>query len=191
MVSACFCVCGLFTPAAGAGIRSVPSLTARVVSHARAVNRRSVLLNGFGEVGSEPPSSDSASRTAGSLEPFINKQETLWFFTVPSSWQTAWVKNSETEEKRLGSKSDIVAQLLTEGDRWCRWVEGLPDAWLSEQVRMPGGGSKSLFEMLVGPKEHEMDHRGQLMVIERLLGIVPHLTRNRQGASQATAKSAS
>lgn len=101
------------------------------------------------------------------------------------------IKNSETEEKRLGSKSDIVAQLLTEGDRWCRWVEGLPDAWLSEQVRMPGGGSKSLFEMLVGPKEHEMDHRGQLMVIERLLGIVPHLTRNRQGASQATAKSAS
>jgi len=48
VVSACFCVCGLFTPAAGAGIRSVPSLTARVVSHARAVNRRSVLLNGFG-----------------------------------------------------------------------------------------------------------------------------------------------
>ena len=101
------------------------------------------------------------------------------------------IKNSETEEKRLGSKSDIVALLLTEGDRWCRWVEGLPDALLSEQVRMPGGGSKSRFEMLVGTKEHEMHHRGQLMVIERLLGIVPHLTRNRRGASQATAKSAS
>lgn len=42
------------------------------------------------------------------------------------------IENSETEEKRLGSKSDIVALLLTEGDRCCRWVEGLPDAWLSE-----------------------------------------------------------
>jgi uncharacterized damage-inducible protein DinB len=26
-------------------------------------------------------------------------------------------------------------------------------------------------------KEHEMHHRGQLMMIERILGIVPHLTR--------------
>ena len=37
--------------------------------------------------------------------------------------------------------------------------------------------SKSRFEMLIAPKEHEMHHRGQLMVIERLLGITPHLTR--------------
>ena len=29
-------------------------------------------------------------------------------------------------------------------------------------------------------KEHEMHHRGQLMLIERMLGIVPHLTRARQ-----------
>ena len=27
------------------------------------------------------------------------------------------------------------------------------------------------------PREHEMHHRGQLMLTERLLGIVPHLTR--------------
>jgi len=27
-------------------------------------------------------------------------------------------------------------------------------------------------------KEHEMHHRGQLMVVERILGIKPHLTRN-------------
>jgi uncharacterized damage-inducible protein DinB len=31
--------------------------------------------------------------------------------------------------------------------------------------------------MLLGAKEHEMHHRGQLMLIERMLGIVPHLTR--------------
>jgi hypothetical protein len=30
-----------------------------------------------------------------------------------------------------------------------------------------------------------MHHRGQLMLIERLLGIVPHLTRERQARMQA------
>ena len=47
--------------------------------------------------------------------------------------------------------------------------------------------SKSRFEMLLGTKEHEMHHRAQLMVVERLLGIVPHLTRNRQRVREATA----
>src|SRR5262249_54159703 len=102
-----------------------------------------------------------------------------------------FIKKSEIEEKQPRSKSEGVALLLTEGDRWCQWVEGLPEALLSEQVRMPGGASKSRFEMLLGTKEHEMHHRGQLMVMERLLGIVPHLTRNRQAPSQAAAKRAS
>ena len=34
--------------------------------------------------------------------------------------------------------------------------------------------------MILSVKEHEMHHRGQLMLIERLLGIVPHLTRERE-----------
>ena len=29
-------------------------------------------------------------------------------------------------------------------------------------------------------KEHEMHHRGQLMMIERMVGVVPHLTRQMQ-----------
>jgi uncharacterized damage-inducible protein DinB len=33
---------------------------------------------------------------------------------------------------------------------------------------------------ILSVKEHEMHHRGQLMVIERQLGIVPHLTRERE-----------
>lgn len=102
-----------------------------------------------------------------------------------------FIKKSESEEKQPRSKSEVVALLLTEGDRWCQWVEGLPEALLSEQLRMPGGASKSRFEMLLGTKEHEMHHRGQLMVMERLLGIVPHLTRHRQASSQAAAKRAS
>lgn len=36
------------------------------------------------------------------------------------------------------------------------------------------------FEMLLDSKEHEMHRRGQLMVIERMLGIVPHVTRHMQ-----------
>jgi uncharacterized damage-inducible protein DinB len=40
--------------------------------------------------------------------------------------------------------------------------------------------SKSRFEMLLGPKEHEMHHRGQLMLVQRMLGKVPHLTRQMQ-----------
>jgi hypothetical protein len=36
---------------------------------------------------------------------------------------------------------------------------------------------KSRFEMVIAAKEHEMHHRGQLMVVERMLGITPHLTR--------------
>lgn len=102
-----------------------------------------------------------------------------------------FIKKSEIEERRPRSKSEIVALLRTEGDRWCQWVEGLPEALLSERVRMPGGASKSRFEMLLGTKEHEMHHRGQLMIMERLLGIIPHLTRNRQASSQAAATGAS
>ncbi len=99
----------------------------------------------------------------------------------------ALTKKSAIEEKRPRSKSQIIALLRTEGDRWCQWVEGLPEALLSEQVRQPGGASKSRFEMLLGTKEHEMHHRAQLMVIERLLGIVPHLTRNRPRVREKTA----
>ena len=92
------------------------------------------------------------------------------------------VARSEAENKRSCSKSQIVDLLRAEGDQWSSWVEGLPAETLSEQVRQPGGVLKSRFEMLLGTKEHEMHHRAQLTVIERLLGIVPHLTRNRQTA---------
>jgi uncharacterized damage-inducible protein DinB len=92
------------------------------------------------------------------------------------------IEQSESEEKRPRSKKEILELLHTEGDRWCRWVEGLSNSLLSELVRQPGGTTKNRFEMLLGTKEHEMHHRAQLTVAERLLGIVPHLTRNRQAA---------
>ena len=58
-------------------------------------------------------------------------------------------------------------------------MEAMTDAQLGEAVTLPMG-SKSRFEMLLGVKEHEMHHRAQLFLIERMVGIVPHLTRARQ-----------
>src|SRR3989454_1053045 len=98
------------------------------------------------------------------------------------------ISRSQAEEKRPRSKREVIDFLRAEGERSVEWVEGLPETQLSEQVRQRGGASKSRFEMLLGTKEHEMHHRGQLTVIERLLGIVPHLTRSRQAAREAAAK---
>jgi hypothetical protein len=44
--------------------------------------------------------------------------------------------------------------------------------------------------MLLSPKEHEMHHRAQLMLIERMLGLVPHLTRQFQERLAARAREA-
>ena len=90
----------------------------------------------------------------------------------------ALLKSSEVEEKRPRSKAEIIDLLRVEGDRWAQWVEQLPEAVLAERVELPGGSSRSRFELLMGTKEHEMQHRAQLSVIERLLGVVPHFTRN-------------
>ena len=98
-----------------------------------------------------------------------------------------FIKQSEAEEKRSRSKDEILTLLREEGEERCEWLATFPETILAEQVGMPGGGSKSRFEILIGTKEHEMHHRAQLTVIERLLGIVPHLTRNRQVARAKTA----
>jgi uncharacterized damage-inducible protein DinB len=97
------------------------------------------------------------------------------------------INRSQIEEKRSRSKREIVELLRTEGESTAQWLEGLPEDRLAEQVRQRGGASQSRFAMLLGTKEHEMHHRGQLMVIERLLGVVPHLTRDRQAARAAAA----
>ncbi len=115
---------------------------------------------------------------------FLHEEERL--SSLESFDFGALIQKSEIEEKRPKSKDQIVDLLRTEGERWSQWVGSLPEALLAEQVRMPGGASKSRFEMLLGTKEHEMHHRAQLTVMERLLGIVPHLTRNRRPAAETT-----
>ena len=84
------------------------------------------------------------------------------------------------QEQVARTKEGIIGFLKSEGEVFATWVGSLGDDFLAERVAMPPGGevdSKSRFEMLMGVKEHEMHHRGQLMLIERMIGITPHLTR--------------
>jgi uncharacterized damage-inducible protein DinB len=87
------------------------------------------------------------------------------------------------DEAALTTKAQILDALRTGGDDFASFLESLSDEVLDESVQFPPGmepPTKTRFEMLLGPKEHEMHHRAQLMVVERMLGIVPHLTRDMQ-----------
>src|ERR1700730_18436452 len=83
------------------------------------------------------------------------------------------------EEAKTRSKAEILELLRTEGEQFAAWLETLTPEVLAETVTEPDGKAvKSRFERLLSAKEHEMHHRAQLMLIERQLGIVPHLTRH-------------
>jgi uncharacterized damage-inducible protein DinB len=82
------------------------------------------------------------------------------------------------EEVKIRSKAEILDLLRDEGEKFAGWLDELTPEFLAEMITVADNtGTKSRFEQLLGVKEHEMHHRGQLMLIERQLGIVPHLTR--------------
>jgi uncharacterized damage-inducible protein DinB len=85
------------------------------------------------------------------------------------------------DENKPRTKAEIVQLLRSEGEKFASWVETLTPEFLAEMVTEPDGKTqKTRFERFLGAKEHEMHHRAQLMLIERQLGIVPHLTRQFQ-----------
>jgi uncharacterized damage-inducible protein DinB len=85
------------------------------------------------------------------------------------------------EEAMPRSKVEIVELLRKEGNQFAAWLETLTPEVLAETVTEPDGKTaKTRFERLLSAKEHEMHHRAQLMLIQRQLGIVPHLTRQFQ-----------
>jgi uncharacterized damage-inducible protein DinB len=89
----------------------------------------------------------------------------------------------KAEEETPRGKQAIIDLLQVEGDRFASLLESASEEFLAESVSFPAAMQappKSRFEMLMGPKEHEMHHRAQLMVVERMLGITPHLTRQMQ-----------
>jgi uncharacterized damage-inducible protein DinB len=92
------------------------------------------------------------------------------------------------EEVRSRSKAEILDLLGGEGEKFAGWLDKQTPEFLAEMVTVADNtGTKSRFEQLLGAKEHEMHHRGQLMLIERQLGIVPHLTRQAEELLAQTA----
>jgi uncharacterized damage-inducible protein DinB len=113
------------------------------------------------------------------------RRTTLVGFDFP-----ALLKLIVAEEKEPRTKDQILDMLRASGETWAGFLQGLTEDFLAEQVHMPPGmtpTSKSRFEMVLSVKEHEMHHRGQLMLIERLIGIVPHMTREMQSRLAAAA----
>jgi uncharacterized damage-inducible protein DinB len=99
---------------------------------------------------------------------------------------TAFVGALIAEEHTPRSKTQIL-ELLRTGESFAQWLESVSDDFLGESVTMTFGtpATKTRFEMLLGVKEHEMHHRAQLMLMERMLGITPHLTRQMQARMAA------
>src|SRR5215475_5147630 len=84
----------------------------------------------------------------------------------------------QAAEEKPRTKAELVELLKSEGEKYAAWLESLSDEFLAVGV-IDGDGKtvKTRFERALSGKEHEMHHRGQLMLIERQLGITPHLTR--------------
>jgi uncharacterized damage-inducible protein DinB len=118
----------------------------------------------------------------------VEKRSSFEGFDFP-----AFIQEMTADEAKTRSKSEIIELLKTEGEKWAAFVEGASEDFLAQIVTMPPGGSPSQrtrFDMILAVKEHEMHHRGQLMLMERMLGVVPHLTRQiQERMSQMMAKS--
>jgi uncharacterized damage-inducible protein DinB len=92
-----------------------------------------------------------------------------------------FIDKFKAEEAKERSKAEIVQLLRADGERFAAWLESVTPEFLAQTVTEPDGKTaKTRFERLMGVKEHEMHHRAQLMLIERQLGIVPHITKQFQ-----------
>ena len=105
-----------------------------------------------------------------------------------------YMGRAATMEKDLTTKAQIVDALRTPGEEFTRFLSEMTDEQLAERVGFPAPvepSQKTRFEMVLGVKEHEMHHRAKLMLMQRLLGMVPHLTRRRQERQSQVAAGAS
>jgi len=125
--------------------------------------------------------------------------ETLAHLAVSTGFQSQVLQNKVTDMNTLNfmemfqkftaaetkprTKAELIEFLKQEGEAFAAMLEGLSESVLAEQVTMAPGAQpdkKSRFEMLLSAKEHEMHHRGQLMTMQRMIGLVPHITRQMQ-----------
>lgn len=99
-----------------------------------------------------------------------------------------YMGSAKAFEQALDTREAVLGALESEGEAFAAMLDSMSDETLGERVSFPPPlESKTRFEMLLGAKEHEMHHRAQLMVYERLVGVVPHLTRQRQAMMAARA----
>lgn len=100
----------------------------------------------------------------------------------------AFIAPIAASEQEPMTKAQIIARLTANGEEFENWVKTLSDDFLAESIALPPGAvpaSRTRFETLLAVKEHEMHHRGQLMLIERMIGITPHLTREQEARRAA------
>ena len=173
--------------------------------HAR-VNGRSE--DGVGEVkepgaassGDAPTTPAEGTRSVRALlahiafvDDFANEFHKKGLSTLVGLDFPALLQRLAAEEAAPRDKAQLVALLTQRGDAFAAWLESLSDDFLAEPVQMPPGAepaTKTRLEMIMGVKEHEMHHRGQLMLIARLLGQEPPLTRQRREQMAAMAANA-
>ncbi len=108
----------------------------------------------------------------------VEKLSSMAGFDFPAMMAELGAKEAEPR-----TKSQVIALLEDEGEIWATFLDGVSDEFLAEPVSFPPEFSqppKSRFELILSVKEHEMHHRGQVMLVQRMLGIVPHLTRQRE-----------
>ena len=114
----------------------------------------------------------------------VEKRSSMVGFDFPAMMSELGAKEAEPR-----TKSQVIAMLEDEGETWATFLDGVSDEFLAETVSVPPEGSqppKSRLEMILSVKEHEMHHRGQVMLVQRMLGIVPHLTREREARMAQT-----
>jgi uncharacterized damage-inducible protein DinB len=102
----------------------------------------------------------------------------------------ARLAKARADEQALQTKEQIVSALQDGGEQFAAFLAGMSAARLEETISFPPPiqpSVKTRMEMLLSVKEHEMHHRAQLMLVQRMLGIVPHLTRQREAAVAARA----
>jgi len=100
---------------------------------------------------------------------------------------TPYMSAANAYEQTLTSRAAILHALEANGEEFAKDLESQTDADLAATVQFAPPiqpSSKTRFELLLGVKEHEMHHRGQLMLLERMVGVVPHLTREREARAR-------
>jgi len=93
--------------------------------------------------------------------------------------RASWPRSRRLAARRRSSRCCTTRGALG------KWLESQSDEFLAERVTFPSGmtpPTKTRFEMLLGSKDRNASPAGQLMLIERMVGIVPHLTRRCRSA---------